>query len=75
MPFSFLSPDVEGFAVAEVPATFAALGVLAAAATHLECQGALAVVISTVHSDRCFVAPLAGEALAAEAAAALREDK
>ena len=75
MPFSFLPPDVEGFAVAEVSATFAALGVLTAAATHLECQGTLAVVISTVHSDRCFVAPLAGEALAAEAAAALREDK
>jgi len=66
---------VKAFAAAEVPATFAALGVLATAATHLECQGALAVVIFTVHSDRCFVAPLAGEALAAEAAAALREDK
>ena len=75
MPFSFLPPDVEGFAVAEVPATFAALGVLAVAAAHLECQGALAVIISTVHSNRCFVAPLAGEALAVEAAAALREDR
>ena len=75
MPCSFLPPDVEGFVVAEVPAAFAALGVLAAAATHLKCQGALAVVISTVHSNRCVVAPLAGEALASEAAAALREDK
>ena len=75
VPFSFLPPDVKGFAAAEVPATFAVPGVLAVAAVHLECHDALAVVISTVRSNRCFVAPLAGEALAVEAVAALREDK
>jgi len=39
---------------------------------HLECRGALAVVISPIGF---FVVPLADEALAAEAAAALREDR